>query len=300
MLHLSIRRIEVFVTVVDAGGFAAAAAQLGISQPSVSVHIRALEESLGEVLLERRRGHAARLTPAGAILLDKARALLDQAKEVVAYVSAGNALRQKRIVIASQRRLSNAALPSLMASFAHKNPDAELVVRSGSMEEVVAMLQTGAAHVGYFLCNDPPPGLASTVIAHEPFIFVSGVQHPLAKRKRIAPAELKAYRFIRGAHGSNLAAQVDGLLASIGLVDIDVASRSTDEGIIQELLISGVGIHFTLAKSVRAGILQGLLKRLPVATPTLSVAVHQALSTKLRPTALARSFFRHAEAHWPG
>ena len=299
MLHLSVRRIEVFVSVVDNGSFSAAAAQLGISQPSVSEHIRALELGIGETLIDRRRGYAARPTPAGESLLARARKLLDQVTELTAHVSAGKARRLQRIVIASQRRISNSVLPELLGGFAKGNPDVEVIVKSGSMEEVLAMLKSGTADVAYFLSNEPVASVDSVVVSNEEFVFVAAPNHPLARRKRIAPAELAGQRFIRGAAGSLLGRQVDALLASIGLSGIDVASRSTDDGIILQMLVSGMGVNFAMEKSMRSQLRAGTIRKLAVVAPPLTIAVRQALPARHRSSALARNFCKYASEHWP-
>src|ERR1700709_2183025 len=70
---MNFRQLACFVAVVDEGSFTRAARSIGIAQPSLSQHIRALEDELSGRLIERRpRGIA--LTPAGRMLLPEARA----------------------------------------------------------------------------------------------------------------------------------------------------------------------------------------------------------------------------------
>src|SRR2546421_11948341 len=70
---MNVRQLECFVAVVDEGSFTSAARRIGISQPALSQHIRALEEELSGAVFERLpRGVA--LTPAGRSLLPEARA----------------------------------------------------------------------------------------------------------------------------------------------------------------------------------------------------------------------------------
>src|SRR5947199_10822840 len=70
---MNLRQLSCFVAVVDEGSFTRAARAVGIAQPSLSQHIRALEEELNGRLIERLpRGVA--LTPAGRMLLPEARA----------------------------------------------------------------------------------------------------------------------------------------------------------------------------------------------------------------------------------
>ena len=72
---MDLRRLEIFVKVAELGSFSRAAEALFLTQPTVSEHVRALEDELGVQLFERTpRG--VRLLPAGATLLPRARAIL--------------------------------------------------------------------------------------------------------------------------------------------------------------------------------------------------------------------------------
>ena len=68
MISASARRLSVFKSVIDAGGFSAAALRLGIAQPSVGAHIKALELQIGQKLFFRHRGARPQLTKAGETL----------------------------------------------------------------------------------------------------------------------------------------------------------------------------------------------------------------------------------------
>ncbi len=72
---MDLRRLEVFAKVAELGSFSRAAEALFLTQPTVSEHVRALEEDLGIVLLDRL-GRGARPTPAGRLLLDYAQRIL--------------------------------------------------------------------------------------------------------------------------------------------------------------------------------------------------------------------------------
>src|SRR2546423_13698641 len=72
---MTLRRLELFVAVVEEGSFTRAARRLGLAQPSLSQQVRALEEELGGPLIERLpRG--LRLTPTGKAVLPEAQAAL--------------------------------------------------------------------------------------------------------------------------------------------------------------------------------------------------------------------------------
>jgi molybdate transport repressor ModE-like protein len=294
-LHWTFRRLEVFAAVAECGSLSAAAQQLNIAQPSVSEHIKALERDIGEVLLVRPRGQAARLSPAGEALLPEVTDLLQRIERLSSQASQHRLRRQRRIVISAQRLVSNFILPPFLARFAKENPDIELVVRSGSAEEVIASLATEAVDVGYILSNDPPAQWTTSEIGREPFIFVASPEHPLARHQLVQPEELRTSRFIRGATGSRLSREVDGLLHSIGLTDLNVATHTTDAGIVKQLVTTGVGILFAPHSSVRADLLRGTMKQLPVQAPALTIAIQQLLPSKVPVCRPARLFCRMLE-----
>ena len=77
---MDLRRLEIFVRVAEFGSFSRAADALFLTQPTVSEHVRALEDELGVQLLDRL-GRGAAPTPAGQLLLGYARKLLALAEE---------------------------------------------------------------------------------------------------------------------------------------------------------------------------------------------------------------------------
>jgi len=77
---MDLRRLEIFVRVAEFGSFSRAAEALFLTQPTVSEHVRALEDELGVQLLDRL-GRGAAPTPAGQLLLGYARKLLTLAGE---------------------------------------------------------------------------------------------------------------------------------------------------------------------------------------------------------------------------
>src|SRR5262245_57422926 len=114
-LAMDLRRLRLFLAVVDEGGFTAAAKAVHVAQPAVSLAVRELEAELGAPLLVRSR-HGVTLTAAGEALVSPARQALRDVDTAAAAVAAVTGL------VAG--RLDLAALPTLAA-----DPVAELVGR---------------------------------------------------------------------------------------------------------------------------------------------------------------------------
>lgn len=167
MSGVTLRRLEVFIAIIETGGFASAADRLGISQPSVSAHIKALEEEIRGALFERRRGQRVTLTSRGASFRTHAESMLAEASQMQAETNERRSRAHSRIVFACQTSLAGFLLVSRLAPFARSLEEHEFVVRVSAQKDVLTQLRSGAADVGYILSNSDPPGLAASVVGRQ-------------------------------------------------------------------------------------------------------------------------------------
>src|SRR3990167_5534481 len=127
MLPITLRRLEVFVAVVEARGFGAAAVALDITQPSVSVHISVLETNVGAVLFDRQSGLSPQLTDAGRTLYSYAKETIERASTMSAELGQD----RRKLRFAAQRFVTNYLLAktfeTLSTSFSH----IEVIARTG-------------------------------------------------------------------------------------------------------------------------------------------------------------------------
>ena len=144
--RIALRELENFVAVADCGSMTEAAAVVGISQPGLSASMRNLERLLGVTLLVRRRGRGVSLTPEGSLLLAEARATLSRAVELEARMSAAVSDDSGRVVVGSLVSVAPIATPSLVRRFCQRHPDIAVEIRTGTQEELLEWLRTGAVH----------------------------------------------------------------------------------------------------------------------------------------------------------
>ena len=280
MLQVSLRRLEILVAVAEAGGFAAAAARLGIAQPSVSAHVRALEEATGLVLVERRRGRSGRLSAAGEAFLEHARAVLGQAEQMGAAVRERRQAARAQVVLACQRMVANYVLPATLATFARDHERVQLVIRTLGQAEVMDQVLGGAADLGCFLSNAPPAALGAEVIGRERFLLVVGPGHVLAGQERLAPGEVARHPFVRADQGSHLGRELDRLLAWAGITEVQVAARTTEYPIGRELAAAGTGVLLALERSAQPDLAEGRLVAVRLDAPDIMMDLCLALSPR--------------------
>jgi DNA-binding transcriptional LysR family regulator len=297
MLNVTLRRMEIFVAIVDEGSFAAAADRFGIAQPSVSEHIRALERDVGGEVFERRRGRKPSLTDLGRSVLFHAREMLAEADDMHAEVTKFRKSTGQRVVLSCQRSLANFVLKRQITNFALFHPEVQLVVRIGKQEDVIEEVREGVADVGCFLSNDETRGLRSEVIGNEKLVLVASPSHLLAGRKRIKASEIQRWDFVAPPPSSLFGRAVTKLLASVGINDIKVAAQATEYQFLREFVAAGVGISCSPIRSVEADVARGLLTVLDFDGPELTSQIRQIASLRRLPspsTTLLMEFLRKA------
>lgn len=266
MISASPRRLTVFKSVVDLGGFNIAATRLGIAQPSVGAHIKALESQIGQPLFYRHRGSKPQLTKAGEAVYAFAVEVLRRSEETTHTLATLRKGEAQEIAIAVHRDIATQFLPERLALFARKYPKARIVTRIGTIEEVIELLRKHAAHLGLFLASGPIGGIRSEVLSREPLMLVVSPKHPLAGRS-VSPADVGRHPLVTGLRGSRYFALVHDALRHIGITRYDVAMELQESAAVKEMVRHGTGIACLPRCTVGAELAAGLLVSLTLTVP---------------------------------
>ncbi|MCC6888492.1 MAG: LysR family transcriptional regulator [Hyphomicrobiales bacterium] len=265
MISASPRRLTVFKSVVERGGFNAAATQLGIAQPSVGAHIRALEVQVGQPLFVRQRGSRPRLTKAGEALYAFAIDLLRRTEEAAHALDDLRKLGTDEVAVAVHRDLMSDHGSAWLAAFAERHPTARVVTRLGTIEDVIALIRERSVALGLFLSAGQPEGVRSEVLMHEPLLLVVSMRHPLAARACLSAEEIGRQRFVCGLRGSRYRAMADAALRSIGIEGYDIAMELQESTAVKEMVRHGIGIACLPLCTVHADLTAGTLVALDLA-----------------------------------
>lgn len=298
MLNFSVRSLQVFVAVAESDSFVAAADRLGITQPSVSDHIRLLEARSNTRLIERRRGQAGRLTEAGVALLAHARVLLSHASELSDDLSRRSVTAAQRITLTCQPAVANFLLPACLAGFARDHPDAEVSTLALDTDKAIHRLLNGTADVGCLLARGPIASLASEVIAQETFVIVAAPFHPLAGRSGIPPEEVARHQFVRATHRLGFGPQMNDMLIAAGIAHAPVKARATESTVVRAMAMAGVGMLCTLSRAVEREIATGLLTEIRMTGAPMHMEVRLAHTPHRPPSQAAALLFAHTARHF--
>lgn len=229
---ITIAGLRAFATVVEAGGFSAAALRLGLTQPSVSAQIQGLEEACGVRLLHRRGGRV--LTEAGRALLVRARLVLTRFEEFERAVSDHRALRQGRVQVGFSAPAY--AMP-LLSRFAAAHPLVELATQIGNTGQLLAWLAECRIDLGVMSLAAPRPGFACALIATLRLGLCLRRDDPWAARQAVAVRCLAGAALIHREPGSMTRALLEEAVASLTPARLEVGSREA----LVEAVAAGLG-----------------------------------------------------------
>jgi DNA-binding transcriptional LysR family regulator len=167
-----------------------------LSQPALSLQIRALEEEVGVRLFERNRRKTT-LTAAGTAFRDDAAAALSQLEQAIrrARLAASGKIGPLRIGFISTA--GSEIVADIVRQFRDLNPEVEFSLRNILTAGQVQMLETGSLDIGFLRLPIGGHSTLDVVTVHrEPFVLVVPSSHKLAKRKRVRLREVADEDFV--------------------------------------------------------------------------------------------------------
>ncbi|KEO54943.1 hydrogen peroxide-inducible genes activator [Thioclava pacifica] len=211
----TLRQLEYFQALAEAGNFRKAAERVGVSQPSLSQQIANLEAVLGATLVERGRGGAV-LTAAGREM----RARVDGILEEVA--SLAELAEQTREGLAGTYRLGASStfgpylLPSVVQRLHADHPELRLFIRDGQPRALLEDLHAGRLDLVLTQLPVLSSDLSVTRLFREPLQLAVARDHPLAQRANIEDGDLAGQTLLVLSNGFSLHAQLLELAREIG------------------------------------------------------------------------------------
>lgn len=187
----TLRQLEYVVAVADTGGFGRAAKATAVSQPALSKQIKEVEEGLGVVLFERTPRGAVP-TPGGAELVERARAVLAQVRELTDAAAALADPMAGVLRLGAIPTLAPYLLPALVAAVRAELPRLELRLVEEQTDELAARLGRGELDLAIVALPYPQPGVRVLGLYEEPFWFVAPRDHPLAQGPPLLPSAAAA------------------------------------------------------------------------------------------------------------
>lgn len=209
--HGTLTRLRVFEAVVRHGNSTRAAEALHMAQPTVSVHLRKLTDTIGVTLLEHV-GKKVRLTAAGEEVYAACQRLFQTLSELDEAIADIRGLKAGKLRIATTTA-GEYLLPPLLAEFVKRHPAIEVSLHVTSREAVLERLSRDTDDV-YLLTNAPENNaIAAHAILPNPLIALAPAGHPLGDEKNIPFERFAKEPLLVRDQGSGTRLAVDRLFA---------------------------------------------------------------------------------------
>lgn len=240
-MAITLRQLEIFAAVVAHGSFRRCGEALGMSQVSVSDHMRSLEANLGIRLFERQSGGPVRLSPAGQRAALLAPDLLAHAGDFVDGVVNEDRAAARPFRVAMHGFLLRNLGP-VVESWNHEQAR-HILIRSDETEPVALARQVGAGELDamFFLSNDGAEVPGSQLVGHEPLGIFVHRDHPLAALRPATAADLRATPAVNLSPDRYLRPLIDRALHAVGVSPISSAVETGEFGLILNSLNRGSG-----------------------------------------------------------
>ena len=274
---MELRQIRSFLSVAETLHFGRTAELIHLSQPALSLQIRALEEEVGVRLFERNRRKTT-LTAAGLVFREDATRAMSQLEEAIqrARLAAHGKLGRLRIGFISTA--GREMVPAIVRRFRELNPEVELSLRNIVTAEQVRMLEAGAIDIGFLRVPiGEHPALDVVTVHRERFVLVVPSSHELAKRKRVRLRELAGEDFVgyERAFAPGFHDLIFGMLRDAGIAP-NVSQTAAEIPTMVALVASGMGFTILPASAVKQNVASvvscEILDRIPMCEVGIAVS----------------------------
>jgi DNA-binding transcriptional LysR family regulator len=290
---MDLRRLEIFIKVAELGSFSRAAEALFLTQPTVSEHVRALEDELGVPLLDRL-GRGATPTRAGTLLLGYAQRMLALSREAGQAIAQFQGRVSGELLVGGSTIPGEYVLPELIGAFRAKYPDVSVSLRVGGSGEVQAWVEEGRVEIG--VVGAPPT--ARVLESRRLMADVVPAGHAWAARASVSLGDLQSEPMIVRERGSGSRETFERALEGVGLglAAFRVVGEITSTQAIKQAVRAGVGVSIISRRAVEDECRAGLLACVKLRDVNISRAFHLVTHRDRSRSPLAQAFLTFVES----
>lgn len=238
-MRITFRQLQLFLALAETGSITAAARACHITQPSVSMQLKDLAESIG-LPLHESSGKGLQLTDAGEALVSAAQSMSDTWAAFEQQIGRLKGLTQGRLRVAV---VSTAKyfVPGMLGTFCARHPDIDISLQVLNRDGVVARLRQRRDDLSIMSMPPSDMDLQQQIFLPNPLVVVASRTHRLARRRAIALTGLADEKFILREPGSGTRMACDKHFAKLGFrpsVRLELGSNEA----IKHSVAAGLGI----------------------------------------------------------
>ncbi len=262
---MDMRKLDVFCKIVELKSFTRTAEAVLLSQPTVSEHIRSLEEELGYKLFDRL-GREVEPTPVGLILYDYGKKILRLQHEAQQAVEHYGGRLIGRIKIGSGTIPGTYILPELIGRFRNQYSSIKATLRIAGSRLIAGEVLAGELEIGVVGARWNENGLQWQKVFGDELTLIVHAGHPWADRKEVGLDEVIAEPFILRERASGTRKVIEQILEEHGVKpsDLKEVAEIGSTSAVKQAVRAGLGISILSGRSVEQDVLCGALVTVPI------------------------------------
>lgn len=251
MTNISLRQLQYFLALVEAGSFSRAADKMGVTQSTLSAAIQSLEMELGVLLIDRG-GRRIQLLPAGEDLVLRIREIVTQVSELPEHAKRAARPLTTRLRMGVIPSIAPYLLPKILPSTAEHFPDLHLSIREGLTRNLLDAIRAGSLDVALIAAPYQFDDFEAVEVGHDPFMLAIPKEHHLSGRELVQTDDVRGEPLLLLESGHCLREHV---MAAVGMQpqpggsDVHATSIST----LVQMVAFGMGVTLLPELAVKAG-----------------------------------------------
>jgi DNA-binding transcriptional LysR family regulator len=252
---MDLRQLEILQTIAETGSFTACGRKLHVSQSAISRQVLLLEEELGEPLF-LRVGRQVRMTQAAETLVQLGQRVFQDVRETVGVITDRTRELRGTLRLSGGMTVCLYVFPPLLKHLRRVHPRLDVRLTVATAERSVQEIRAGHVDAGLLTLPIEESDLVTVPVLHEELMLVTMPTHPLAKQRKVAPADLAGQPFVMFESGSATRRVIDRFFVGENIEPTVVMDTENVE-IIKAMVKTGLGISIVpyqaVAREVRAG-----------------------------------------------
>jgi LysR family hydrogen peroxide-inducible transcriptional activator len=267
---MTLTELRYIVAVARERHFGRAAEKCFVSQPTLSVAIRKLEDELGIALFERGAAEVT-VTPVGQRIVEQAQRVLEETAAIKQIATQGKDELAGPLRFGAIYTIGPYLMPQLIPQLHRRAPNMPLLIQENFTAKLAGLLKNGDLDLIILSLPFAAPGIVTQAVYDEPFRVVMPANHPWAKKTRVPAVDLCAENLLLLSTGNCFRDQVLQTCAGVKRATNSSIQQSLEGSsleTIRHMVASGVGVTVLPASAAEAGTVQNKLVAIrPFAPP---------------------------------
>jgi len=290
---MNLERLKVFQKVAELGSFTGAAEALYLTQPSISKHIKAMEEYYHAPLFIRT-GHRITITPAGDKLLQYVNEIINLSEEARAALETIRETTSVTLRIGTSMTVGVYFLPGILSGFKKEFPNIKVSMNVNNSTRVSESVMAGTIDLGLVGAMSSSPMLVYLPFCSENLILIVGANHQWAQSPPCSPRDMEGQLFLLREKGSGMRQILDNMFSECGFNPEKVMELSNTEMIIR-LVETGMGVSIVSEYAVAREIKLGTIKALDLPIFKIKRYFYTVYNREIPPSPAFKAFVHYME-----